>query len=163
MVGRQTDCNLRVPAIDVSRRHCEIMLEDDELTVRDLGSRNGTYVNGQKTDIKELSPGDVLSVGPLVFVVQIDGEPDDFDPREKHRIGSETGEESKSRSAKSEHADEPTRVGTMKTDAPAATAPEPSSPGGLLDDVGLSNADDDSSVIDFDFDFDDDDDDQPPL
>lgn len=162
MVGRQTDCNLRVPAIDVSRRHCEIMLEEDELTVRDLGSRNGTYVNGQKTDIKELSAGDVLSVGPLVFVVQIDGEPEDFDPREKHRIGSDTGEESKSRSEKSEHADEPTRVGKMKADVPAEVSSEPSG-GGLLDDVGLSNADDDSSVIDFDFDFDDDDDDQPPL
>lgn len=127
------------------------MLEDDELTVRDLGSRNGTYVNGEKTDIKELSAGDVLSIGPLVFVVQLDGEPGDFDAKEMHRIGSAVGDD-KPESAKSEHADEPTRVGTAKAGA-----------GGLMDEVGLSGAEDDSSVIEFDFDFDDDDDDQPPL
>ena len=147
----------------MSRKHCEITIVDDELLVKDLGSRNGTYVNGEKTDVKELSEGDVLSVGPLVFVVQIDGEPAEFDAREKHRIGADLGEDSQSKGGKSEHADEPTRIGSEARPPVVEAGAGAAGGGGLLDDVGLSNADDDSSVIDFDFDFDDDDDDQPPL
>lgn len=103
----------------------------------------------------------MLSVGPLVFVVQVDGEPGEFDAREKYQIGADLGEDAPSKTPKSEHADEPTRIGSGAKAAPGAAA---AGGGGLLDDVGLSNASDDSSVIDFDFDFDDDEDeDQPPL
>jgi len=48
--------------------------------IRDLGSSNGTYVNGHKVDDVELSPGDVIEIGTLLFVVRIDGDPAVIDP-----------------------------------------------------------------------------------
>lgn len=77
IVGRRQDCDLRIPTRDVSRRHCEIGPGEkrSELVVRDLGSSNGTYVNGQRVAEANLQPGDRLSVGPVTFVVRIDGKP----------------------------------------------------------------------------------------
>lgn len=85
IIGRKPDCELRIPTGDVSRQHCEIEVEGDELTVRDLGSSNGTYVNGKRIAETTLEAGDELRVGPVQFVVQIDGDPqnidaDDFEP-----------------------------------------------------------------------------------
>jgi pSer/pThr/pTyr-binding forkhead associated (FHA) protein len=59
----------------VSRRHCEFNQDQGQLTIRDLGSRNGTYVNGLKIDKIQLNAGDKLNIGPLAFAVQIDGVP----------------------------------------------------------------------------------------
>lgn len=159
VVGRQTDCNLRVPAVDVSRRHCEVTQEGDSLTVRDLGSRNGTFVNGQKVEGSvPLAAGDVLTVGPLVFVVRVDGEPEVVDAAEMHRRGKPMESDSSS----DDDADEPTKVG--RVGAARAAGESPKTGGGLMDDVGLSSDPDDSSVVEFDFDFgDDDDEEQPPL
>jgi pSer/pThr/pTyr-binding forkhead associated (FHA) protein len=80
IIGRRPDCQLRIPTRDVSRRHCEIALSDKEVRVRDLGSSNGTYVNGKRVSDKPLAAGDRLMVGPVVFVVQIDGEPQEIKP-----------------------------------------------------------------------------------
>lgn len=77
VVGRRSDCGLRVPTSDVSRRHCEITYLDGNVVVRDLGSVNGTYVNGKRVTERELKAGDELVVGPAHFVVQIDGVPRD--------------------------------------------------------------------------------------
>lgn len=76
VIGRREDCDLRIAVNDVSRKHCQLTLEDDQLSVADLGSSNGTFVNGQKVQKQVLSAGDTLQVGPVSFVVQIDGEPD---------------------------------------------------------------------------------------
>lgn len=75
-IGRREDCDLRIAVNDVSRKHCQIKLEDGVLSVMDLGSSNGTFVNGQKVKDHQLNAGDTLQVGPVSFVVQIDGEPD---------------------------------------------------------------------------------------
>ncbi len=80
VVGRRPDCTLRIPTGDVSRQHCEIAIGDDEVIVRDLGSSNGTYVNGKRVAESKLSAGDRLEVGPVVFVVQIDGKPREIKP-----------------------------------------------------------------------------------
>jgi pSer/pThr/pTyr-binding forkhead associated (FHA) protein len=76
VIGRREDCDLRIAVNDDSRKHCQIKLENNELTVSDLGSSNGTFVNGQKIKKHALTAGDTLQVGPVSFVVQIDGEPD---------------------------------------------------------------------------------------
>ena len=51
-IGRAADCLLRLPCdlahLDVSRHHCLLDIDPPEIRVRDLGSRNGTYVNGTK-------------------------------------------------------------------------------------------------------------------
>jgi pSer/pThr/pTyr-binding forkhead associated (FHA) protein len=82
ILGRRQDCDLRIPTRDVSRRHCEIVPGEkrSEVIVRDLGSSNGTYVNGKRIAESTLKPGDRLAVGPVTFVVQIDGKPATIKP-----------------------------------------------------------------------------------
>lgn len=75
LIGRQEDCDLRVPLSEISRRHAQIIIQEGLVTLRDLGSSNGTYVNNQKITEQELNPGDHVVFGPVVFTVQIDGEP----------------------------------------------------------------------------------------
>ena len=57
----------------VSRDHCEITRQDDVLTVRDLGSKHGTFVNGHAVAVAQLNPGDELRVGLTGFVVHYEG------------------------------------------------------------------------------------------
>ena len=76
-IGRKTDCDIRIPVGEVSRLHAEVLADEDGATVRDLGASNGTYVNNQRITDEDLEPGDHLMIGPVVFVVQIDGEPGD--------------------------------------------------------------------------------------
>lgn len=75
VIGRRQDCDLRVPTLDVSRRHCEIEVSGNEILARDLGSSNGSYANGKRFAEVKLNAGDHLTVGPVTFVVQVDGEP----------------------------------------------------------------------------------------
>jgi pSer/pThr/pTyr-binding forkhead associated (FHA) protein len=84
ILGRRPDCDLRIPTRDVSRRHCEIGPGEkrSELVVRDLGSSNGTYVNDKRIAETTLKPGDRLTVGPVTFVVRIDGEPANIGPQD---------------------------------------------------------------------------------
>jgi len=77
VIGRREDCDLRIPVAEVSRKHCRILKDGESLRVEDLGSSNGTFHNGQRVQSIELVPGDSVQVGPVVFVVQIDGVPAD--------------------------------------------------------------------------------------
>ncbi|HRK32663.1 MAG TPA: FHA domain-containing protein [Tepidisphaeraceae bacterium] len=77
VVGRREDCDVRIPLGEISRKHCKIIREDDELKIEDLGSSNGTYINGQRVQGASLSPGDTIKIGSVVFVVQLDGVPGD--------------------------------------------------------------------------------------
>jgi pSer/pThr/pTyr-binding forkhead associated (FHA) protein len=71
-IGRADDCQLRPSSDLVSRHHCAILIEDGFVAVRDLGSRNGTYVNGEPIRAEhELKGGDRLKVGPLEFEVRL--------------------------------------------------------------------------------------------
>lgn len=82
IVGRQADAQIRLPDPGVSRQHCEIQLDADRPTIKDLGSSNGTFVNRRRVSQTELSAGDVLSIGPFVFVFRVDGEPSQIDTDE---------------------------------------------------------------------------------
>ena len=75
VVGRRQDCDLCVPLMVVSRRHCELNQDQGQLRLRDLGSRNGTFVNGRRVEETQLNPGDEIQIGPVKFGVQINGEP----------------------------------------------------------------------------------------
>ncbi len=140
VIGRQTDCEVRVPTPGISRHHCEILIDDDNATVRDLGSSNGTWVNQDRVESHELKAGDLISLGKHVFVIRIDGAPEEIDAVACYEDGMpDRGDEP-----------EPPRV---KQSGPPPTASQ-----GSLADSG------DSSVFDFDFDIsDEDEDDQPPL
>ena len=80
VIGRRQDCQLRIPTKDVSRQHCAVVVENEALVAKDLGSSNGTFVNGKRIAESKLKPGDRLRVGPVTFVVQVDGKPTDIKP-----------------------------------------------------------------------------------
>jgi pSer/pThr/pTyr-binding forkhead associated (FHA) protein len=71
-IGRAEDCHLRPRSDTVSRHHCAILLEEGFVAVRDFGSKNGTYVNGERIRAEaELKNGDRLRVGQLEFDIQL--------------------------------------------------------------------------------------------
>ena len=75
-LGRHDDCIIRIKSSQVSRRHCEIHDVDGKLTVRDLGSSNGTFVNGQRVlGQQPLKVGDELTVGSVTLRVATLGQP----------------------------------------------------------------------------------------
>lgn len=83
-IGRGETCHLRPNSAQVSREHAEFLVADDSVSIRDLGSRNGTLVNGKAlTKPLPLKDRDVVQVGPLLFAVAIVGEPgvEGIDPR----------------------------------------------------------------------------------
>lgn len=141
VIGRQDDCQIRIPSAQVSRHHCELTTGGAGLRIRDLGSSNGTYVNGQKVEDAQLEAGDVLAIGSMLFVVRIDGEPAEIDPEALSA-----------------------RVQAASPNAAHASAGESGGSSSLppLTDEGGGSGD---SSVDFDFEFDlsDDDDDQPAL
>ncbi len=79
VVGRREDCDFRIPLGEISRKHCRLTKDGETLRIEDLGSSNGTYHNGERVQEAELGPGDTLQIGSVVFVVQIDGVPNDED------------------------------------------------------------------------------------
>jgi hypothetical protein len=65
VVGRDPACDISLEDSLLSRRHAEFVAAGDVVTVRDLGSRNGIFVNGTRADEHVLAPGDVIQIGPL--------------------------------------------------------------------------------------------------
>jgi pSer/pThr/pTyr-binding forkhead associated (FHA) protein len=73
-IGRNETCQLRPNSEQVSREHSQFTLQDGVVTVQDLGSRNGTFVNGkQLTEPCQIKDRDLVQVGPLTFAVSIEG------------------------------------------------------------------------------------------
>lgn len=64
-VGREGDVDILLPHPSVSRRHCELWLEEDAVLARDLESRNGTFVNGDRITEAQILEGQVLRVGDV--------------------------------------------------------------------------------------------------
>jgi pSer/pThr/pTyr-binding forkhead associated (FHA) protein len=75
VIGRRHDCDLCVPLMVVSRRHCQLTLNNESVKIRDLDSRAGTFLNGERVIDGIIKAGDYLTIGPLTFQVQIGGEP----------------------------------------------------------------------------------------
>ena len=86
LIGREHDCHLRPNSESVSRHHCAITIDDFSVRVRDLGSSNGTHLNGTRIiGSQPASNGDQLTVGGLEFVIQF------VDQAETNSSGSEGG------------------------------------------------------------------------
>ncbi len=79
VIGRREDCDLRIPLGEVSRKHCRFIKDQGMLHVEDLGSSNGTYVNGQRVQESPVQAGDTVMIGTVIFVAQIDGTPAEED------------------------------------------------------------------------------------
>jgi hypothetical protein len=67
LIGRTSDCDVVLYDPGVSRKHARIYSESDGYFVEDMGSSNGTKVNGAIIKKKQLSDGDAISLGPVVF------------------------------------------------------------------------------------------------
>jgi len=80
IIGRKVNCDLRIPLTSVSRQHCEVLIDDDAVQVKDLGSSNGTYHNSVRVQEARLTAGDELIIGPVVFTLIVDGQPEDIKP-----------------------------------------------------------------------------------
>lgn len=138
IIGRDEDCDLRVPVAEVSREHCRVEPNaNGGLTVEDLGSSNGTFINGLQIEEAEMSAGDVMKVGPAFMVLRVDGEPSSID----NDAAIEQGTPS-------------------ELEAPPARPSQPQA----SKQVGQgSRVDEDDEDLFSDFDFDEDDDDAPKL
>lgn len=70
LIGRAEDCHLKPKSELISRYHCAILSEDGYVAARDLGSKNGVFLNGHRISIEEeLKNGDHLVIGPLEFEI----------------------------------------------------------------------------------------------
>ncbi len=71
VIGRDKDCGLGPMSDFISRHHCVLTLTDDTLTIRDLGSKNGTFVNGSRvgTGATILTHGAIVWVGDFAFQI----------------------------------------------------------------------------------------------
>src|SRR4051812_10324308 len=66
-IGRTSDCDVILYDPGVSRKHARIFTEGASVFVEDMGSSNGTKVNGSVVKKKQLADGDAVSLGPVVF------------------------------------------------------------------------------------------------
>src|SRR5689334_12431104 len=67
VVGRSPTSDFPIIDPTISRRHAQILRQDEKILVRDLGSSNGTYVNGVRVESAELKPGDLVTFGKVMF------------------------------------------------------------------------------------------------
>jgi len=154
VIGRKPGCELQIPVSTVSRQHCELVIDGDEIKLRDLGSSNGTFLNEVRVQEATLSPGDRLTIGPAIFTVQVNGEPGEIVPtRSRHDDADDTDTPATLPKPVVPVPDSSDDSGSSMS-APAVSDSdddEEEELGKLIADAGES---DDSSVFDFDFDLD---------
>lgn len=71
VVGRTGDADVVVADANVSRRHCEFVATPQGVVVRDLGSTNGTYVNGARVESVVVTPSDSVTIGSMQFRIEM--------------------------------------------------------------------------------------------
>ncbi len=72
-LGREEANDIKIQDAEVSRRHCELVWKDNALIVQDIGSSNGTFVNGtQVTTPTTLKAGDRIGLGQTILVLEFD-------------------------------------------------------------------------------------------
>jgi hypothetical protein len=73
VIGRGTEADIRLPDTGVSRKHVDVVLDGGTAWCEDLGSTNGTLVNGRRISRQALADGDVIRIGHSVLVYRQDG------------------------------------------------------------------------------------------
>lgn len=68
-IGRAPDCEISIPSDEISRKHAQVKPISDGLSVEDLGSSNGTYINGERVEKGLLKPGDELRLDTIRFLL----------------------------------------------------------------------------------------------
>jgi len=67
VIGRSADCDFSLKGMGVSRRHVVFSVVDGKKIIRDLGSKNGTYLNGKKVVEEVVEPGDIIEIGTALL------------------------------------------------------------------------------------------------
>jgi predicted component of type VI protein secretion system len=76
VLGRAHGNTVRIPSPEVSRQHCRLRLDNGLVTVEDMESVNGTFLNGRPVKSAEVvQPGDQIEVGPVTFIVEYELSP----------------------------------------------------------------------------------------
>jgi hypothetical protein len=70
LIGRHPECDVLLDSLRVSRRHCIITMGRGDVVVRDLGSTNGTWINGGRIVSALLRPGDEISIAHVRYYLQ---------------------------------------------------------------------------------------------
>ena len=86
LVGRKEDCDLFLDHKSISKLHCVLVKTDGLLLLRDLGSTNGTRVNGQRVRRAALLPKDQLQIASLKYTVEVSQEEPPASPNELPNI-----------------------------------------------------------------------------
>jgi pSer/pThr/pTyr-binding forkhead associated (FHA) protein len=71
-IGRVEDNAFQIPEPSVSSHHCEVILRGSEVTIRDLNSTNGTFINGEKVAESPLKIGQILRLGQIEMRLEED-------------------------------------------------------------------------------------------
>ncbi len=157
LIGRAEQCDVRPLSEDVSRRHCAVTVGPTEVWVEDLGSRNGTFVNGTKiTERIKVADGDMIRVGSLELKVSCamvapakSGSEDDVSrwlmPEENAAGTSDT-----TRSLSRDTADESsadTDASNIHADTRGTAAPDSTLEGSFVSGIGSTQALGGGSVI----------------
>ena len=100
LIGREEDCQLRPNSELISRHHCVFTNDNFTLRLRDLGSTNGTFVNGERLrGGAMLNSGDRVSVGKIEFEVLVG---QDAERAAQGKSGTQSAESAPGAAAKSE-------------------------------------------------------------
>lgn len=68
-IGRQSDCDISIPSEEISRKHAKLQVMPDGVAVEDLGSANGTFLNGKRIHTATVKHGEELRFDTLRFLV----------------------------------------------------------------------------------------------
>lgn len=68
-IGRQSDCDIEIASEEISRRHAQVKPVPEGLHVEDLGSANGTFINGKRIQQGVLKPGEELRLDNIRFLL----------------------------------------------------------------------------------------------
>jgi pSer/pThr/pTyr-binding forkhead associated (FHA) protein len=85
LFGRDEDCDVKLDHKSVSKLHCVIVKTDGVLLLRDLGSTNGTRVNGQRVRRAALLPNDTLAIANVKYTVKFGVELDKAEAEAKDK------------------------------------------------------------------------------
>lgn len=73
VIGRAAECDISVPADEISRRHALVKPTPEGLSVEDLGSSNGTFINNKRVQQGFMQPGDELRLDAVRFILVAPG------------------------------------------------------------------------------------------
>jgi pSer/pThr/pTyr-binding forkhead associated (FHA) protein len=88
IIGRSSACDFVVRHETISRQHAEIRIDRQQAMIRDLKSRNGTFLNGRQVEESPLVGGAELRMGDLVFLVSSDAVEEFDSDQETHRVNA---------------------------------------------------------------------------